>query len=77
MNILLLNAGSSSLKATVMKSADGSVFERDLANWAGSVTRYEYAGSDGKEPSEEFCKEAEAFATGKPCKTPSLTLPAR
>ena len=53
MNILLLNAGSSSLKATVMESTDGSVVARGLADWAGSVTRYEYAGSRGKDCSEE------------------------
>jgi acetate kinase len=68
MNILLLNAGSSSLKATVMESplplplspaagergegANGSVVAHGLADWAGSVTRYEYASSDGKERSE-------------------------
>src|SRR5438105_15942044 len=53
MNILLLNAGSSSLKATLMQAADGAVVARGLADWAGSTTRYEYAGPDNKERSEE------------------------
>ncbi len=53
MNILLLNAGSSSLKATLMGSADGTAVARGLADWAGSATRYQYAGPDGKERSEE------------------------
>ena len=52
MNILLLNAGSSSLKATVMASDHGTVIARGLADWAGSETHYEYAGSDDKERSE-------------------------
>jgi acetate kinase len=53
MNILLLNAGSSSLKGTLMESADGTVVARGLADWAGSATRYQYAGADGKDRSEE------------------------
>jgi acetate kinase len=53
MNVLLLNAGSSSLKCTLMESADGRVVARGLADWAGSVTRYEYAGSDDQDRSEE------------------------
>jgi acetate kinase len=52
MNILLLNAGSSSLKATVMRAADGTVVARGLADWAGSATPYQYAGPDGKDRSE-------------------------
>jgi acetate kinase len=53
MNILLLNAGSSSLKCTVMESAESKVVARGLADWAGSETYYQYAGSDGRELSEE------------------------
>ena len=52
MNILLLNAGSSSLKAVLMDSADGTVISRGLADWAGTATRYHFAGPDGKERSE-------------------------
>ncbi len=53
MNILLLNAGSSSLKATLMESDDAKVVARSLADWAGSVTRFQYEGPGGKEHSEE------------------------
>jgi len=44
MNILLLNAGSSSLKSTLMESADTSVVARGQGDWAGSVTRYQLLG---------------------------------
>jgi acetate kinase len=53
MNILLLNAGSSSLKCTLMDSADGTVVAGSLADWAGPVTNFRYTGPDGKERSEE------------------------
>ena len=43
MNILLLNAGSSSLKCTLMEAANGRVIARALADWAGKVT-HQYAG---------------------------------
>jgi acetate kinase len=53
MNILLLNAGSSTLKCTVMESALSKVVARGVADWAGSKTYYQYVGSDGQERSEE------------------------
>jgi len=53
MNILLLNAGSSSLKCTLMESAARTVVARGSADWAGSETYYQYTGSDGRERSEE------------------------
>jgi acetate kinase len=53
MNILLLNAGSSSLKGALMESAGGKVVARGLADWAGSPTRYQYTGGDGSCRSEE------------------------
>jgi acetate kinase len=53
MNILLLNAGSSSLKCTLMESTDGRVVARGLADWAGSETYYQYGSSDGLERSEK------------------------
>src|SRR5262249_44893958 len=53
MNILLLNAGSSSLKCTLMESADGRVVARGLADWAGSDTYYQYAASDDQAHPEE------------------------
>jgi acetate kinase len=52
MNVLLLNAGSSSLKATVIETAGGKTVARGLADWAGQATRYEFTGSDGKDRSE-------------------------
>jgi acetate kinase len=53
MQILLFNAGSSSLKATFVQAVDGAVLAHGMADWAGSVTRYEYAGSGVKQRSEE------------------------
>jgi acetate kinase len=53
MNILLLNAGSSSLKATLMDSANGNVIAHGQAEWAGGATRYQYAAPNGKRSSEE------------------------
>ena len=62
MNILLLNAGSSSLKCALMESADGRVVARSLADWAGSETCYRYAGPDGRERSEEVSWRGHAEA---------------
>jgi acetate kinase len=53
MLILLLNAGSSSLKAAVMESAGQGVLASGLGDWAGSATRYEYSGPGGRKLSEE------------------------
>lgn len=62
MNILLLNAGSSSLKAVLMGSADGVVLARGMADWAGTVTRYQFAGSDETENSENVAWRGHANA---------------
>src|SRR5262245_53696977 len=62
MNILLLNAGSSSLKCTLMESADGRVVARGLADWAGSDTYYRYAGADSRERSEKVSWRGQAEA---------------
>jgi acetate kinase len=53
MKVLLFNAGSTSLKCTVMESAGCTVLGHTLVDWAGAVTRYECAGADGKERAEE------------------------
>jgi acetate kinase len=53
MRILLLNAGSSSLKCSLMEAADRKVLAHGLADWTGSATRYQYAGPDGEERTEE------------------------
>lgn len=53
MSILLLNAGSSSLKCTLREPGEGKVLAQSLADWAGPLTQYEYAGPDGRSSSEE------------------------
>lgn len=44
MSILLLNAGSSSLKATLMEETGDLIRVNALADWAGSKTHYNYNG---------------------------------
>src|SRR5579864_1462265 len=53
MQILLFNAGSSSLKAALVESVDGTVRAHALADWAGDQTRYEYSASAAKGRSEQ------------------------
>src|SRR6516162_6382043 len=53
MNILLLNAGSSSLKCTLIEAANRNVVAQGQADWAGSVAHYQYAGPAGQEQSED------------------------
>jgi acetate kinase len=62
MKILLLNAGSSSLKCTLVNSADRTVIASSLADWAGSVTRYQYSTREGNEHSEEVTWSGHAEA---------------
>src|SRR6516225_4034311 len=62
MNILLLNAGSSSLKCTLMDAANGTAIARGLADWAGSATDYQYAGPDGRQHSEKVSWKEHADA---------------
>jgi acetate kinase len=62
MNILLLNAGSSSLKCTLMEAASGAAIARALADWAGSTAHYQYAGPDGREHSENVSWRGQADA---------------
>jgi len=50
--MLLLNAGSSSLKATLVEAAGGRVVAHASADWAGPVTHYVCTGPTG-EVSEE------------------------
>jgi acetate kinase len=52
MGILLFNAGSSSLKCTLMRAADQAVIAQGEADWAGASANYEYAGPDNKKRSE-------------------------
>ncbi len=44
MRVLLVNAGSSSLKCSLMESADRTVLAHVKADWAGPVTSYERFG---------------------------------
>jgi len=67
MNILLLNAGSSSLKAALM-TAEGKEIARGLADWAATTARYLYVGQDGAEHTEDVAwkshsKAVERFIT--------------
>lgn len=52
MRILLLNAGSSSLKCSLMESADRTVVARATADWAGAITRYDRVGPGDQRVSE-------------------------
>jgi acetate kinase len=52
MSILLLNAGSSSLKCTLMRAADQAVLAQGAADWAGHSAKYEYTGPDNKRRTE-------------------------
>jgi acetate kinase len=51
MNILLLNAGSSSLKAT-LTDANGASLAQALADWAGAATKYQFSSNEGNNPSQ-------------------------
>jgi acetate kinase len=53
MRVLLLNAGSSSLKCTLLESDHNDVVGRASADWAGRMTRYESVGPRGERTSEE------------------------
>lgn len=46
MKILLLNAGSSSLKATLAEAGSGRTLASAHADWAGDRTRYSFTGAD-------------------------------
>jgi acetate kinase len=62
MSFLLLNAGSSSLKCTLMEAAHQKGLASALADWAGSVTHYQYAGPDGRQRSENVSWRGHAEA---------------
>ena len=46
MTILLLNAGSSSLKCTLMRAGDGAIVASGAADWSGEAASYECTGPD-------------------------------
>jgi acetate kinase len=76
MNILLLNAGSSSLKCTLMEATTRRVIAKALADWAGSATHYQYAGPDGQEQSEEVSWSGHAEAVRRVLHDLLHTMPA-
>lgn len=47
-NVLLLNAGSSSLRATLASLINETVIATGLTDWTGSVSRYQYMSSDSQ-----------------------------
>jgi acetate kinase len=51
--VLLLNAGSSSLKCALMECEGRAVVAHAAADWAGPVTRYTHSGPGGERRSEE------------------------
>jgi len=51
--VLLLNAGSSSLKCTLLESVGPAVVARASADWAGATTRYERSGPGAEQVSEQ------------------------
>lgn len=53
MIVLLLNAGSSSLKCSLMDAADGSSLASSLTQWGDADTSYRYQGPDGKQHARE------------------------
>lgn len=62
MIFLLLNAGSSSLKCTLMEASNGKVIAQSLADWAGSVTHYEYVGPNVEKRIEDVSWRGHAEA---------------
>ena len=62
MSILLLNSGSSSLKATLMDAANANVLAQGLADWAGAATHYQFTGLEGSGYSEEVSWTGHASA---------------
>jgi acetate kinase len=65
MKVLLFNAGSSSLKCTLVDSENRTVVASSLTDWGGSATRYHYSGPDGKVQSEEVSWKGHAEAVGR------------
>jgi len=52
MTILLLNAGSSSLKCTLMRAADREVLASGAADWSGAAASYQYTAPDQRKQTE-------------------------
>jgi acetate kinase len=75
MNVLLLNAGSSSLKCTLMEAGPDTLLASALADWAGSVTHYSYMGHDGREHKADVSWRGHADAVRRVLLDLGLTRP--
>src|SRR6478672_11801007 len=62
MKVLLLNAGSSSLKCTLMEPEQFRTVASSLTDWGGSATRYRYSLANGKQHDEEVSWNGHAEA---------------
>ena len=62
MKILLVNAGSSSLKTSLVESTDGRELASGLTDWAGPEIHYRYAGPEGSEHVETLSMKGHAPA---------------
>lgn len=63
--LLLLNAGSSSLKCTVVDSSSGNVLSYGVADWAGPITHYHYSTADGRRRSEDVVWKGHAASLAR------------
>lgn len=62
MQVLLLNAGSSSLKAALVDASDGSTLASGTADWAGVATRYRFRVASAAESTQEVEWRGQAAA---------------
>jgi acetate kinase len=62
MSVLLLNAGSSSLKCTLMEAANRKVIADSVTDWAGAATHYHYVGADSVKHAEDVSWRGHADA---------------
>ncbi len=62
MTVLLLNAGSSSLKCTLVEPAQCGTVASSLTDWGGTATCYRYTGPDGKQHVQDVSWQSHAEA---------------
>ncbi|HZZ79378.1 MAG TPA: acetate/propionate family kinase [Gemmataceae bacterium] len=65
MNVLLLNAGSSSLKCSLIDSSDGNELARGLFDWASATTHYHFAVGDSAGRDEDLLWNGHAKAVAR------------
>lgn len=75
MNVLLLNAGSSSLKGTLASLPDSTIRARVLADWAGNKTKYHYIAPDEREHNRDVAWKGHAPAVRQFLQDLTETLP--